>query len=84
MIICILCDDANIANAREIAKGIGYPTALTIGVSRKGEAPATHWFCFLEGNDAALAKLNAANTLGEVEVSSPTQFLSKRNLKIIK
>lgn len=84
MKICILCDDANIAEERELAKGIGHATALSLGASKEGKAPATHWFCFLEGDEAALVKLINTKKSSIVEVMSPTQFLLKHNLKIIK
>ena len=84
MKICILCDDAHVAEAKESAKALGNHNAFTIGVSEKGEAPATHWFCFLNVDSAGYQKINDLKNHSIIEEMGPSSFLSKHKLKIIK
>jgi hypothetical protein len=82
--VCILSTDANVAEAREIAKVIADGEALKVPVSAKGEHPATHWFCCLSTTDEGFTKLLELQKSSVIEESGPKEFLSKWKLKIIK
>lgn len=82
--ICILSTDANVAEAREIAKAITNSEVLTTPVSESGEAPATHWFCCLATTDEGHQQLLELQKNSVMEESAPKLFLSRWKLKIIK
>ena len=82
--ICILSTDANVAEAREIAKAIANEETLKTPVSEDGKLPATHWFCCLSATDVGFEKLVALQNNSVIEESGPKEFLSKWKLRIIK
>jgi hypothetical protein len=82
--ICILSTDANVSEAREIAKEITNSKTLSTPASETGEEPATHWFCCLSTTDEGHQKLLALQKNSVIEESAPKIFLSKWKLKIIK
>jgi hypothetical protein len=104
MRLCILCEDANITEARkrsaevlpkyelterllELKKKKDPKAALEhlkIPLSPTGELPATHWFCFINTNEATYQKMLASQTYTIIEEAIPSEFLDKYNLKKIK
>jgi hypothetical protein len=57
---------------------------LSIPVSKTGELPVTHWFCFLNVDQKGYEQLLSIQEHSVIEEGSPKEFLSKWNLKIIK
>lgn len=82
--VCILSTDANVAEAREIAKTIANEETLKTPVSESGKHPATHWFCCMSATDAGFEKLLELQKNSVIEESGPKEFLSKWKLRIIK
>jgi hypothetical protein len=82
--ICILSTDANVAEAKEIAKAITSANVLTVPASENGKAPATHWFCCLSTTDEGHQRLLELQKNSVIEESAPKIFLSRWKLKIIK
>lgn len=87
MFICILATNENVEQVRERAKQIEKfaerADILKIPVSESGEAPATHWFCWFKPSEEVKEKIFELQDLSEVEISSPINFLEKKNLKRI-
>lgn len=81
MRVCILCEEAKVAQAREKMKR---PDILSIECSETGERPATHRFCCIATDEAGAKDLMAKAELTTMEISGPKDFLAKNNLKIIK
>lgn len=104
MRLCILCEDANITEARKRSAEVlpKYELAekllelkkkkdpevsldhLKIPLSPTGELPATHWFCFINTNEATYQKMLASQKYTIIEEAVPSEFLDKHNLKKIK
>lgn len=84
MKICILCENDKIESARERAKAITSENALSVPLSKSGEEPATHWFCSMEVTDEGYQKILELQQNTEIEISSPFEFLKKKNLKVVK
>lgn len=82
--VCILSTDANVAEAREIAKAITNSEVLKVPVSKKGENPATHWFCCLSTDDAGYQRLLELQKNSTIEACGPKEFLSKWGLTVIR
>jgi hypothetical protein len=82
--VCILSTTENAVEAREIAKAITNGDVLKVPVSKKGEAPATHWFCCLSTTDEGFEKLLELRKNSIIEEASPKEFLSRWKLTIIK
>jgi hypothetical protein len=82
--ICILSKNENVVEAREIAKAITNGDVLKVGVSKNGEAPATHWFCCLSTTEEGFTKLLELQKNSVIEESSPKSFLKKWNLQVIR
>lgn len=80
----ILCEDSKITAAREKARALTGTDVLTIPVSKGGVAPATHWFCSLEVNEAGRKKIFDLQEHSVIEEGGPKDFLKKWNLKVIK
>ena len=103
MRLCILCEDTNIAEARErsatvlpktelVKKVLEFKTKanpevitdhLKIPLSATGELPVTHWFCFVNVNDATYQKMLTSQKYTIIEEAVPSEFLEKHNLKKI-
>jgi hypothetical protein len=105
MRLCILCEDANINDARERAATVLPQHKLTEGLrelkkkkgedisldhlkiplSSTGELPATHWFCFINVNEAMHQSMldSQMHTIIE-EGCVPSEFLAEHGLKRIK
>ena len=81
MRICILCEDSKLAQVRE---KMGKDNILTIPVSETGMKPATHWFCTMAVTEEKANGFLEKKELTEMEIAHPRNFLSERNLKIIK
>jgi len=106
--LCILCEDANIVEARnrlvstlpgngkltesqlafKKANGIDIETEvshLKAGCSPTGQAPATHWFCYITVDEETHQKMigNKLYTIIE-EDRVPSEFLADHGLKRIK
>jgi|688.fasta_scaffold00580_29 hypothetical protein len=104
MRLCILCEDANITDARKRSADVlpKYELAerllelkkkkdpevvldhLKIPLSSTGELPATHWFCFINVNEAMYQKMLESQKYTIIEEAVPSEFLAKHNLKKIK
>lgn len=82
--VCILSTDANVAEAREIAKAITNSEVLKIPVSKKGKGPATHWFCCLSTDDEGHQRLLELQKNSIMEECGPKEFLSKWGLTVIR
>lgn len=82
--ICILCEDAVVEQARSRAKSFLHADVLKIPVSKGGKLPATHWFCNLHITDEGYDKFLEMQQYTIIEEGGPKEFLSKRNLKIIR
>jgi hypothetical protein len=80
----ILCEDAKIAIAREKAREIMNKDVLTVPLSKKGNSPATHWFCSLNVTEAGYQKIMGIQEHSIIEEGSPKEFLKKWSLQIIK
>ena len=80
----ILCEDSKVAAARIKSKEIMNSDVLTIPLSKKGKAPATHWFCTLNVTDDGYSKIMGLQENSIIEEGSPKEFLKKWDLKIIK
>ena len=84
MNICILCEDANVEQARITGRTlVSTNTILSVPVSESGQSPATHWFCFMSVSQKKFNQLLAARKYTIMEESDAKDFLSKYNLKII-
>ena len=59
-------------------------THLSIPLSESGEAPATHWFCFISCDEQTHQRILGNVLYSHVEESSPKEFLQKWNLKVIR
>lgn len=81
MRICILCEDSKLTQVRE---KMGKDNILTIPVSGSGSKPATHWFCVMAVSEEKANSLLEKKELTEMEIAHPKEFLSQRNLKIIR
>lgn len=81
MRICILCEDSKLAQVRE---KMGKKNILTIPVSETGQNPATHWFCTMAVTEEKANSFLEKKELTEMEIAHPREFLTERNLKIIK
>ena len=57
---------------------------LSIPLSETGELPATHWFCFLNTDEAGYARILSVQQHSIIEESSPREFLLSKGLKMIK
>ena len=104
MRLCILCEDANIIEARKKSANVLPKYELTerllelkkkkdpevlldhlkIPLSPTGELPATHWFCFINTNEATYQRMLDSQTYTIIEEAVPSEFLDKHNLKKIK
>jgi hypothetical protein len=104
MRLCILCEDANITEARKRSAEVLPKYELTekllelkkkkdstvsldhlkIPLSPTGELPATHWFCFINVNEATYQRMLDSQTYTIIEEAVPSEFLDKHNLKKIK
>lgn len=84
MRICILCEDDKVEFAREKAKAVTSENSLKIPLSKNGEEPTTHWLCSMEVTEEGYRKIMDLQQYTEIEISSPLDFLRKKNLKIIK
>lgn len=82
--LCILCDDENVEKARERVKTFLNADVLNIPVSGTGNFPATHWFCHLQSTEDGYAKFMEMQKYTIIEEGGPKNFLSKRNLKVIR
>lgn len=103
MRLCILCEDANVVEARERTASV-LPKSeaaelllkfknkeeidakyghLKVPLSETGCEPATHWFCFINVNEATYQKMLAAQKHTIIEEAVPSEFLMKHNLKKI-
>ena len=80
MRVCILCEDAKLA---EVRKKMDNDTILTIPVSQSGNLPATYWFCCIATTQDIADKLVAQADITTIEISEPKPFLTKWNLQII-
>ena len=82
--VCILCPVENIDDVRKTASSIFKYTTLTIEVSSNGEDPATYYYCYLQTSESGFNQLLSLQKYTIIEeVTSPKDFLSKWNLKII-
>jgi len=81
MRVCILCEEAKVAQAREKMKR---DNILTIPCSETGELPATHRFCCIATDERGAQELLSKAEITTMEISGPKEFLTKWNLKIIK
>ena len=82
--VCVICEHASVTEARERAKSFLHVDVLKIPVSKSGELPATHWFCHLQTTEEGYAKFLEMQQYTIIEEGGPKEFLSKRNLKIIR
>ena len=80
----ILCEDSKVTVAREKAKAIMNEDVLIVPLSKKGKAPATHWFCSLNVTEDGCEKIMAIQEHSVIEEGSPKEFLKKWGLEIIK
>jgi len=81
MRVCILCEEAKVAQAREKMKR---DNILTIPCSESGQLPATHRFCCIATDQKGVDDLLNKAEITIMEISGPKEFLTKWNLKIIK
>jgi hypothetical protein len=80
----ILCDSANLAEARQSLKAIfGTDNILTKPASKNGTEPATHWYSYVKMEAAAVSQLVIGQMYCTVDEASPKEFLQKRSLKLI-
>ena len=79
----ILCEAAKITEARAKAKEIMNADVLTVGLSKSGKAPATHWFCSLNVNEEGYQKIMGIQEHSIIEEGSPKYFLKKWELQTI-
>ena len=84
MHICILSEDSKIFDVKETAKSLFSSDILKIPVSKTGNLPSTHWFCFMTCDEEFYNKLKGLQEHTIIEVSNPKEFLTKWNLKIIR
>lgn len=82
--LSILCEDSVVEQARERAKSFMGVDVLKIPLSKSGEEPTTHWFCFLNTTEEGYAKFMQMQQYTIIEESGPKYFLSKNKLKIIR
>lgn len=82
--VCILSTTENVVEAREIAKEITNGDVLKVPASKKGEEPATHWFCCLSTTEEGFEKLLELRKNSIIEEAGPKEFLSRWKLTIIK
>jgi hypothetical protein len=80
----ILCEADKITEARAKAKEIMSGDVLTVGLSKSGKAPATHWFCSLNVNEEGYQKIMGIQGHCIIEEGSPKDFLKKWELQTIK
>ena len=59
-------------------------THLSVPLSKNGELPQTHWFCFLSCDESTYQRILSNKIYSHVEESSPKEFLQKWNLKVIR
>lgn len=81
MRVCILCEESKVTQVREKMEK---EDILTIPCSETGQLPATHRFCCIATDEKGAGELLSKSEITTMEVSSPKEFLSKWNLKIIK
>jgi hypothetical protein len=81
MRVCILCEEAKVAQAREKMKR---DNILTIRCSETGELPATHRFCCIATDERGAQELLSKAEISTMEILGPKEFLTKWSLKIIK
>jgi hypothetical protein len=87
MYICILSTVENVEAVREKAKTLpnfAKHIAVTIPVSSDGELPPTHYFCTFNTTQETCDQIMALQKLSVIETGKPKEFLSSRNLKIIR
>ena len=87
MRICILATAENVDTVRETARQnlpeFANHRMFDTPVSADGTMPATHWLCHFKVSQGMVDKLMALKNLSDMEVATPSEFLSDRNLKII-
>ena len=81
MRVNILCEEAKLVQVREKMKN---DKILTIPCSENGTLPATHYYCCIATTEKEAHKMMEKVEITTMEISSPKEFLSKWNLKIIK
>ncbi len=87
MYICILSTVENIEAVREKAKTLPEFTkhdALSIPLSADGELPPTHYFCTFSTTQEKYNAIKSLEDLTVIESGNPKDFLTERNLKIIR
>lgn len=80
MRICILCEEANLAKAREKMKK---DNILNIELSPTGESPATHRLCVMAVAEEKAKQLMDSAEFTTIEAMNPKEFLAKHSLKKI-
>ena len=84
--ILVKAEDAEAA--RETAMKISYFTdksrILIIPLSKDGSTPASHFYCAMNYVEDRYKELMELKKLTEIEVGSPKEFITSRNLKIVK
>ena len=81
MRVCILCEESKVEQVKEKT---GKNNILTIACSETGELPVTHRFCCIATDEQGSKDLLNKAEITTMEISSPKEFLTKWNLKIIK
>lgn len=82
--VCILCESAKLTEANALSLSITKSEILKTPLSAKGNAPATHWFCYLKTSDEGFEQLLTLQSCCIVEEGSLFDFLKKHNLEKIK
>ena len=81
---CILCESAKLTEANALALSITKSEILKTPLSTNGNAPATHWFCYLQTTEEGFEQLLALQSCCVVEESSLVDFLKKHKLEKVK